>query len=188
MLKSACAQFSHWLSRGVAIPHLSVNVSARQFHNPAFLQQVEYVLRDTGLSPSRLMLEITESVVLEHREESIERMRRLRSLGVLISIDDFGTGYSSLAYLRDLPANEVKLDRSFILTLVHSEQDRALVRAVVELAKVFHFTVIAEGVEEPDQLAILADIGCQHFQGYLRCRPLPVRALEAFLADCPTAG
>ncbi|MGY3927142.1 sensor domain-containing phosphodiesterase [Aeromonas simiae] len=188
VLKSACAQFSHWLSRGVAIPQLSVNVSARQFHNPAFLQQVEYVLRDTGLPPSRLMLEITESVVLEHREESIERMRRLRSLGVLISIDDFGTGYSSLAYLRDLPANEVKLDRSFILTLVHSEQDRALVRAVVELAKVFRFTVIAEGVEEQEQLAILADIGCQHFQGYLRCRPLPVRALESFLADCPTAG
>lgn len=181
VLKSACAQFAHWLSRGIEIPQLSVNVSARQFHNPSFLTQIEYVLRDTGLPPSRLMLEITESVVLEQREEGITRMNRLKELGVLLSIDDFGTGYSSLAYLRDLPADEVKLDRTFIQTLAHSVQDRALVRAIVELSRVFHFTVIAEGVEEEAQLRVLGEIGCQHFQGFLRCRPLPVRALEEYL-------
>ncbi|MFR9718102.1 EAL domain-containing protein [Aeromonas diversa] len=181
VLKSACAQYGHWLSKGISMPQLSVNVSARQFHNPSFLQQVEYVLRDTGIPPSRLMLEITESVVLENRQETIARMCRLKALGVLISIDDFGTGYSSLAYLRDLPADEVKLDRSFIQTLTHSEQDRAIVRAIIELSRVFHFTVIAEGVEEEAQLAVLGELGCQHFQGYLRCRPLPVRALEEFL-------
>ena len=162
-------------------PHLSVNVSARQFHTAGFVQQVEYILRDTGVPPSRLLLEITESVVLENRLESIARIRQLKALGLLISIDDFGTGYSSLAYLRDLPADEVKLDRSFIQTLVHSEQDKAIVKAILDLARVFRFTVTAEGVEEEEQLAVLKALGCQHYQGFLTSRPLPVKALESLL-------
>lgn len=181
VMKTACAQYSFWLNRGLQIPHLSVNVSARQFHTQGFVQQVEYILRDTGVPPSRLLLEVTESVVLENRRESIARMRQLKELGILISIDDFGTGYSSLAYLRDLPADEVKLDRSFIQTLVHSEQDRAIVKAILDLAQVFRFTVTAEGVEEEAQLAILKALGCQHYQGYLTSRPLTVKALEQLL-------
>ena len=137
VMKTACAQYSFWLNRGLAIPHLSVNVSARQFHTVGFVQQVEYILRDTGVPPSRLLLEVTESVVLENRLESIARMRQLKELGILLSIDDFGTGYSSLAYLRDLPADEVKLDRSFIQTLVHSEQDKAIVKAILNWPRFF---------------------------------------------------
>ncbi|MFA7833400.1 EAL domain-containing protein [Aeromonas dhakensis] len=181
VMKTACAQYSFWLNRGLAIPHLSVNVSARQFHTAGFVQQVEYILRDTGVPPSRLLLEVTESVVLENRLESIARMRQLKELGILLSIDDFGTGYSSLAYLRDLPADEVKLDRSFIQTLVHSEQDKAIVKAILELAKVFRFTVTAEGVEDEEQLAILKALGCQHYQGFLTSRPLTAKALESLL-------
>ncbi|WP_429080650.1 sensor domain-containing phosphodiesterase [Aeromonas bivalvium] len=182
VMKTACAQYSFWLNQGRVIPHLSVNVSARQFHTAGFVQQVEYILRDTGVPPSRLLLEITESVVLENRLESIARMRQLKELGILLSIDDFGTGYSSLAYLRDLPADEVKLDRSFIQTLVHSEQDRAIVKAILDLARVFRFTVTAEGVEEQEQLDMLKQLGCQHYQGFLTSRPLPVKGLEALLA------
>ncbi|UBO72701.1 sensor domain-containing phosphodiesterase [Aeromonas rivuli] len=181
VMKTACAQYSFWLNQGFTIPHLSVNVSARQFHTAGFVQQVEYILRDTGVPPSRLLLEITESVVLENRLESIARMHQLKELGILLSIDDFGTGYSSLAYLRDLPADEVKLDRSFIQTLVHSEQDRAIVKAILDLARVFRFTVTAEGVEEQEQLDILKHLGCQHYQGFLTSRPLPVKALESLL-------
>jgi EAL domain-containing protein (putative c-di-GMP-specific phosphodiesterase class I) len=184
-MKTACAQYSFWLNNGLAIPHLSVNVSARQFHTAGFVQQVEYILRDTGVPPSRLLLEITESVVLENRLESIARIRQLKALGLLISIDDFGTGYSSLAYLRDLPADEVKLDRSFIQTLVHSEQDKAIVKAILDLARVFRFTVTAEGVEEEEQLAVLKALGCQHYQGFLTSRPLPVKALESLLGATP---
>ena len=183
VMKTACAQYSFWLNRGFAIPHLSVNVSARQFHTAGFVQQVEYILRDTGVPPSRLLLEVTESVVLENRLESIARMRQLKDLGLLLSIDDFGTGYSSLAYLRDLPADEVKLDRSFIQTLVHSEQDKAIVKAILDLAKVFRFTVTAEGVEDEAQLAILKALGCQHYQGFLTSKPLTVRALESLLGS-----
>ncbi|MGE6121183.1 sensor domain-containing phosphodiesterase [Aeromonas media] len=186
VMKTACAQYSFWLNNGLAIPHLSVNVSARQFHTAGFVQQVEYVLRDTGVPPSRLLLEVTESVVLENRLDSIAKIRRLKALGILISIDDFGTGYSSLAYLRDLPADEVKLDRSFIQTLVHSEQDKAIVKAILDLAKVFRFTVTAEGVEEEEQLAVLKALGCQHYQGFLTSRPLPVKALESLLGATPT--
>ncbi|MCR6551533.1 EAL domain-containing protein, partial [Aeromonas sp. CPF2-S1] len=98
-------------------------------------------------------------------------------------IDDFGTGYSSLAYLRDLPADEVKLDRSFIQTLVHSEQDRAIVKAILDLAQVFRFTVTAEGVEEEAQLTILKALGCQHYQGFLTSRPLTVKGLEQLLGS-----
>lgn len=185
VMKTACAQYSFWLNNGLAIPHLSVNVSARQFHTAGFVQQVEYVLRDTGVPPSRLLLEVTESVVLENRLDSIAKIRQLKGLGILISIDDFGTGYSSLAYLRDLPADEVKLDRSFIQTLVHSEQDKAIVKAILDLAKVFHFTVTAEGVEDEEQLAVLKALGCQHYQGFLTSRPLPVKALESLLGATP---
>ncbi|MFM5093527.1 EAL domain-containing protein [Aeromonas rivipollensis] len=185
VMKTACAQYSFWLNNGLAIPHLSVNVSARQFHTAGFVQQVEYVLRDTGVPPSRLLLEVTESVVLENRLDSIAKIRQLKALGILISIDDFGTGYSSLAYLRDLPADEVKLDRSFIQTLVHSEQDKAIVKAILDLAKVFRFTVTAEGVEDEEQLAVLKALGCQHYQGFLTSRPLPVKALESLLGATP---
>lgn len=187
VMKTACAQYSFWLNNGLAIPHLSVNVSARQFHTTGFVQQVEYILRDTGVPPCRLLLEVTESVVLENRLESIARIRQLKALGILISIDDFGTGYSSLAYLRDLPADEVKLDRSFIQTLVHSEQDRAIVKAILDLARVFRFTVTAEGVEDEEQLSVLKTLGCQHYQGFLTSRPLPVKALETLLGS-QTAG
>lgn len=182
VMKTACAQYSFWLNNGLVIPHLSVNVSARQFHTAGFVQQVEYILRDTGVPPSRLLLEVTESVVLENRQESVAKIHQLKALGILISIDDFGTGYSSLAYLRDLPADEVKLDRSFIQTLVHSEQDRAIVKAILDLARVFRFTVTAEGVEDEEQLDVLRQLGCQHYQGFLTSRPLPVKALESLLA------
>lgn len=122
-------------------------------------------------------------MVLENRHESIAKMRQLKAIDILISIDDFGAGYSSLAYLRDLPADEVKLDRSFIQTRVHREQDRAIVKAALDLARMFRFTVTAEGVEDEEQLRVLKQPGCRHYQGFLTNRPITVKALETLLNE-----
>ncbi|MGL4249087.1 MAG: sensor domain-containing phosphodiesterase [Aeromonas sp.] len=183
VMKTACAQYSAWLSHGLQIPHLSVNVSARQFHTQGFVQQVEYILRDTGIPPSRLMLEVTELVVLKNRLESIARIRQLKQLGILIALDDFGIGYSSLTSLKDLPADEVKLEKILIQNLPYSRQDCAIVKTILDLAQVFRFAVTAEGVEEEAQLAILKELGCLHYQGFLTCKPLPAKALEQRLIE-----
>ena len=132
------------------------------------------------------MLEITESVILENLQDTIDKMQRLRQLGIRLSIDDFGTGYSSLAYLKSLPVNEVKLDRSFINRLADDERDQALVSCIVNLAKVLGFQVIAEGVETDEQLCMLQKLECDLFQGYLRSKPIPPNEFTRLLEQQDT--
>jgi diguanylate cyclase (GGDEF)-like protein/PAS domain S-box-containing protein len=185
VLRQACSQFVYWQSIGMTLPAISVNVSARQFHHRDFLPQLEQIMRESGIPASCLLLELTESVVLENLRETVSKMQAIRLLGVRLSIDDFGTGYSSLAYLKELPVNEVKLDRSFIIRLAEDHKDRVLVATVLALAEVMDFSVIAEGVETEEQLQVLRDLGCDNFQGFLRSRPLPPRELEQLLGFHP---
>ena len=144
-------------------------------------------MQESGIPAPCLLLELTESVVLENLNETVHKMQAIRQLGIRLSIDDFGTGYSSLAYLKELPVNEVKLDRSFIMRLAEDHKDRVLVATVLALAEVMDFSVIAEGVETEEQLQVLRDLGCDHFQGFLRSRPLPVRELEQHFGPHPAS-
>lgn len=183
VLKQACHQYMFWLHQRYTLPSISVNVSARQFHCHDFTDQVTWVLHESGMDPHYLVLEITESVVLENVEDTILKMQHLRKLGVSFSIDDFGTGYSSLSYLKTLPVNEIKLDRTFINQVADDKQALALVSCIVNLAKNFGFRILAEGVETEQQLSTLKTLRCDAFQGFLRSRPLSQYDFTQLLAN-----
>ena len=155
---------------------MSVNLSARQFVQPDLIDQVDTILSETGLDPTTLELEITESVVMDQSEVGIRTLSRLRDMGVRLVLDDFGTGYSSLSYLRHLPLDTIKIDRTFVAGLA-GEADRSIVDAVIALAHGLRISVVAEGIETEAQFEVLRAMGCDVGQGYLFARPLP--AVEA---------
>jgi EAL domain-containing protein (putative c-di-GMP-specific phosphodiesterase class I) len=161
--------------------HVAVNVSARQLAQPDFVDLVARAIDDTGLSSGCLTLEVTESVLLGEPDEVALTMRKLRSRGASISIDDFGTGFSSLGYLERLPVDELKVDRSFVAPLARRGRSRAIVESVVDLAHAVGLTVVAEGVEDAEQGAVLASIGCDVAQGFHFARPLAPDAAFDFL-------
>jgi diguanylate cyclase (GGDEF)-like protein len=165
---------------------MAVNVSARQLRDPGFIRKVEATLARTGVRPDRLELELTESVLMEDLDAAVAFMQRVRALGVRLSIDDFGTGYSSLAYLQTFPINHLKIDRSFVRLLPQS--GTMIASAVIGLAHGFNLTVVAEGVEEPEQLEWLRQAGCDYVQGYLLARPMPFAALLARVLDAQVAA
>ncbi|MFI5842407.1 putative bifunctional diguanylate cyclase/phosphodiesterase [Catenuloplanes sp. NPDC051500] len=162
--------------------YVSVNVSARQFRHPGFMDSVRQVLADSGVPPRALLLEITESLLLREDEQVWADMAALRQTGVRIAIDDFGTGYSSLSYLRHMPIDVLKIDKSFIDDMVHSRKQRALVAAIVQLADTLDLRVIAEGIEEPVHREMLASMGCPYGQGYLFSRPVNAAEIYGWLA------
>ena len=175
VLEQSCRQTLLWDAIDSAPSGLvtSVNLSARQFQQPDLVEQVRHVLAETGISGKRVMLEITESVVMGDAEEAVQRLNALKSLGVSLAIDDFGTGYSSLAYLRRFPVDAVKIDRSFVRGVVENSEDRAIIVAMISLAGALHIDVVAEGIETIEQLTALRDLGCERAQGFLFSRPLP---------------
>jgi EAL domain-containing protein (putative c-di-GMP-specific phosphodiesterase class I) len=179
VLRTACAQLAAWALQA-ATRHLvlSVNVSARQFRQPEFAQQVLDALRESGAQPHLLRLELTESLLLTDTEETIAKMDYLRAQGVGFSLDDFGTGYSSLSYLKRLPLAQIKIDQSFVRDVLTDPNDAAIVRTIMALARSLDLGVVAEGVETTGQLDFLQRHGCQMFQGYLFGRPGPAQALE----------
>lgn len=181
VLLEACHQFVRWHEDGLHLPQLSVNVSAKQFHHAHFVDQVHEVLAETGMEPSALNLEITESVVLGNTEDTISKMSELKQLGISFSIDDFGTGYSSLGYLKRLPVDELKIDRSFIQDIPHDTSNMAIVEAVMAMASHLNFNVTAEGVETRQQLEFLKKQGCTFFQGFLASKPLPADVLARYI-------
>jgi EAL domain-containing protein (putative c-di-GMP-specific phosphodiesterase class I) len=182
VLASACAQLLKWAAHAdTAHYSLAVNVSARQFHHPEFVEHVQSVLQQSGANPQRLKLELTESVLLEDVEDAIAKMLELKALGVSFSLDDFGTGYSSFSYLQRLPIDQLKIDQSFVEGLVSSANDDAIAKTIVALAKTLGLAVIAEGVETEKQRNFLAGIGCYFYQGYLFSRPLPLDQFEALM-------
>ncbi len=182
VLAEACAMLARWASdERTAALDMSVNVSMAQFHRPDFVEQVLAVLQQTGARPERLRLELTESLLLNDLEGTIQKMQRLRTVGVRFAVDDFGTGYSSLSYLHRLPLSQLKIDRSFIWDALKEGHGAAIVRMIVALGKTMGMSVLAEGVETPEQLAFVMAEGCHYYQGYLYSRPLPEAQLAKFL-------
>jgi len=183
VLATACEKLKVWqqnvLTRDLTI---AVNVSAKQFHQPDFVEQVQHVLVESDAPPSRLKLELTESAVLGNIDATIAKMQQIKSLGVRFSMDDFGTGYSSLQYLKRLPLAQIKIDKSFVLDITNNPDDAAIVQTIIAMSKALGLNVIAEGVETDAQRAFLDQHGCHAFQGYLFSKPLPVEEFEARLS------
>ena len=159
---------------------MAVNVSARQFHQENFVDQVLAVLERTKANPRRLKLELTESLLVDDFEAVIGRMSALKERGVGFSLDDFGTGYSSLSYLKRLPLDQLKIDRGFVRDILVDANDAAIARMVIALAGSMGLAIIAEGVETAAQRDFLSREGCHDYQGYLCSRPLPIEEFEAF--------
>ena len=180
-LEQACFQNVAWERQGLPALPTSVNISARLFHQRDLVADVQRVLRDTGLPASRLILEITETTAMGDVESSVPVLRRLADLGIRIAIDDFGMGYSSLLYLKRFPVHFLKIAQPFIQDLVGSQDDAALVQAIVTMAHGLGMQVIAEGVETPEQLFLLQTFGCDSLQGFLFSRPQPTEALLGIL-------
>jgi diguanylate cyclase (GGDEF)-like protein/PAS domain S-box-containing protein len=183
VMRTAVATAAGWRrDHPGAAPYVSVNVSARQFRAPGFMDEIRGTLAAEELPPQALLLEITESLLLRDDEQVWTDLATLQALGVRIAIDDFGTGYSSLSYLRQMPIDVVKIDRSFVRSMAGSPQQAALVDGIIRLAHTMGLAVVAEGVEETAQRDLLLDMGCQHAQGFLFARPLPVGELAPWLA------
>jgi diguanylate cyclase (GGDEF)-like protein len=182
VLDTACAQLKVW-EQDPRKNHLklSVNVSAKQFHQANFVQQVESTIARHRVNPSLLNLELTESMLLSDTESTITCMNQFKKLGVNFELDDFGTGYSSLQYLKKLPLYQLKIDQSFVRDITEDANDRALVATIIILAHSLGLKVIAEGVETAEQLQYLKDNDCDHYQGYYFNQPLPIEEFEALL-------
>jgi len=180
VLRTALAQLSAWYRQGIRID-MAVNLSAADIVDPGMLEFILGALRDTQLAAGSLTLEITESVLLHEPEAARRNMELLRVAGVRFSIDDFGTGYSSLSQLRELAADELKIDQSFVRTLTHGSEHAALIRAIIELGHGLGLRIVAEGVEEESQWRMLAAMGCDSSQGYLTGRPQPAEDLAPLL-------
>lgn len=182
VLMQACQQLKRWsdapLTRDLK---LSVNVSALQFSQPDFVQSVRDTIQQSGCDPRLLRLELTESLIVRHVEEVIEKIQALKSLGMTFSLDDFGIGQSSLSVLKRLPLDELKIDKSFIKDILHNTYDHFIVQTIIDMSKNLGHDVIAEGVEIPQQKALLESMGCHVFQGFLFSRPLSLREFEASL-------
>jgi diguanylate cyclase (GGDEF)-like protein len=186
VLRTACQQLAAWRDDPVC-QHLllSVNVSARQFLQPSFVAEVAAVIQETGISPESLKLELTESLVLENVESTIQKMTELKALGVQFSVDDFGTGHSSLAYLTRLPLDQLKIDQSFVRNIGIKATDGVIVQTIIGMARNLGLEVIAEGVETQAQQEFLALHGCTMFQGYFFSQPIPLAAFEVMLSNNP---
>lgn len=179
-LEMACRQYALWLDQGLALDRVAVNVSPREFRQEDYVTRVHDVLKEFGMPPLRLTLEITENLLIQDTDMVRERLQRLKEAGVSFSIDDFGIGYSSLAYLQKLPIDTLKIDGSFIRGVASSKESAAIVSAILDMATRLDIGVIAEGVETDEQLAFLRECGCPQIQGYIYSRPLHADELLAF--------
>ncbi len=166
VLRETCRQVMKWQASGFELPQVSVNLSVKQLERPEFVDTLLEILDETGIEPSRLKLEITESVVMAV-DDAFSLLDRLRKIGISLALDDFGTGYSSLSYLKMLPVQQLKIDRSFVIGIGTNPEDEAIIRSVMALARSLDFEVVAEGVETVEQAAFLKASGCHQLQGFL---------------------
>jgi diguanylate cyclase (GGDEF)-like protein/PAS domain S-box-containing protein len=184
VLQTACNQLTIWAqSEKTANLSMAVNVSARQFYQPGFVSQVIATLEKSGADPSKLKLELTESVMLTNVDDTIAKMQTLQQIGVRFSLDDFGIGYSSLSYLKRLPLNQLKIDRSFVRNLLTDPVDSSIAKMVISLAKDMRLEILAEGVETDAQRNFLAECGCDDYQGFLFSPPLPNEEFTRMLSE-----
>lgn len=181
VLRTACFQTKRWLDEGLPPLRVAVNLSAMQFKQGDLVAMIERILSESQLEPQYLELEITESVAMQDVKTATEKLKLLEQMGVEISIDDFGTGYSSLRYLGQFPINTLKIDRSFVREITHNPNHVAIVTAITALGRSLQLKVLAEGVEQDDQLEVLRRIGCQEMQGYYYSPPLPAEQFAALL-------
>jgi EAL domain-containing protein (putative c-di-GMP-specific phosphodiesterase class I) len=182
VLKTACAQLKEWHDAG--LPHLSVavNLSAKQIQRSDFVERIAGILREVGVDPHRLGVEISESVAMRNVEQAIPNLNSLAEMGVCVTIDNFGTGYSSLNYLKKLPVQKLKIDQSFIQDIATDAADRAIISAVAAMALEMNLGVIAIGVETEEQLEFLKSTGCREAQGFLFGRPSPAEEFGKLIA------
>jgi EAL domain-containing protein (putative c-di-GMP-specific phosphodiesterase class I) len=183
VLRESCTALRGWQERctGRATPGVSVNLSPRQLQQPDLVESVARVLRETGADPAALVLEITESALLDDSEATLAALTGLHNLGLRLAIDDFGTGYSALSYLQRFPISVLKIDRSFIQGMARSGERSALVRAILALGQALGLNVVAEGIETNEQREQLQALGCDLGQGYLFARPVPRQAFDDLL-------
>jgi diguanylate cyclase (GGDEF)-like protein/PAS domain S-box-containing protein len=172
VLKTACEQMVEWDQQQFRVPRVSVNLAAQQIETGQLPRQVRQVLKDSGLAAERLELELTESTILREPAKAISDLVDFRTMGVSLAVDDFGTGYSSLAYLKRLPIDRLKIDRSFVHDIGRDPGDEAICRAIIQMARALGLETVAEGIERKDQAAFLLTEGCQYAQGFLYSRPL----------------
>ena len=182
MLEAACEQLRDWQDNVLTEDlHLSVNVSARQFRQVNFVEQIRRTIAAFGVSPTKLKLELTESLVFDNVEDSIKKMRELRAIGIQFAMDDFGTGYASLSYLKSLPLSQIKIDRSFVRDIAIDRDDEIIVQTIISMANNLGLEVIAEGVETAAQLEFLSKNGCKVFQGFLFSKALSQAEFSQFI-------
>ncbi|MFK5948217.1 MAG: EAL domain-containing protein [Methylococcales bacterium] len=173
VLTEACQQIKLWQQAGLYIEHVAVNISPRQFRQGNFVEQIKNAVAIAGIEAKYLMLELTEGIVIDNISDTINKMLKIKEMGISISIDDFGTGYSSLAYLKQLPLTQLKIDQSFVRDINIDSSDEVIVESIIALAHKLGLDVIAEGVETAEQLQFLQDNGCEKYQGYYFCHPMP---------------
>lgn len=183
VMREACLQNKAWQDKGLAPMRLSVNFSARQFQQSAFIATVAEILKETNLDPRWLELELTESSIMKEPEQAIEKLHELKLMGIKVAIDDFGTGYSSLNYLKRFPIDTLKIDKTFVADVCKDPHDTAIVRAIITLGHALDLMVIAEGVETQEQLEYLRSLGCDVVQGFLFSKSLPAPAFEELLVE-----
>ncbi len=183
-LATAMQQCSTWHKNGYPIK-VAVNLSAKDLLDAKLTDRIGQLLSQHDMQPDWLILEITESAVMQDMQKAMDMLRQLNAMGIILSIDDFGTGYSSVAYLKKLPVHEIKIDKSFVMELSQSREDAVIVRSTIEMGHNLGFRVIAEGVEDEHALRLLSEFGCDLAQGYFFSRPLPVSEFEGWLRDSP---
>lgn len=188
VLNAACRQMKEWRDAGVALKHVSVNVSPRQFQHQDFVSKVTAALKEHNLPASCLMIELTESVVVESFAEAKIKMQELIAMGIRISMDDFGTGYSSLSYLSELPFHELKIDQRFVRNLFNDDKNSSITKTIIAMAKSLDLVVLAEGVEEEAQLNFLDEHDCSLYQGYLFSEPVAADALTKLVQSAENSA
>jgi diguanylate cyclase (GGDEF)-like protein len=183
VLQTACKQQVIWKEKGLNNVKVAVNISIRQFQQPEFLTILTNTLKETGIEPSHLELELTESIIMDDVENSIDLLREIISMGIKLAIDDFGTGYSSLEYLKKMPLSCLKIAMPFVREICDNKDDRAISTAIIQIAHSLELNVIAEGVEDKKQYELLESLQCDIIQGYLVSKPQPVNEIEGFLKE-----
>jgi diguanylate cyclase (GGDEF)-like protein len=185
VMREACAQMQRWQAMFPVDPplYVAVNLSSKQFSQSTLIDKVADILKETGVNPSSVKLEITESLVMENIDTATDMLRQLRALGIKLAIDDFGTGYSSLSYLHRFPIDTLKIDRSFVTRMSENNENTEIVRTIVVLAQNLGMDVVAEGVETNEQLVLLQKLGCENGQGYFFSKPVAAEGAERIIAE-----
>ncbi len=182
-MERACRDAVALQQQGLLRGKLAVNLSPMQFHRPSFMSTLGNILRDTGLAPENLELELTEGILMHDTDRAIGILHELAAIGISTAIDDFGTGYSSLSYIRTLPVGKIKLDGSFVRGVIDNRKDAAVCKGIIAMARELQLRVVAEGVETHAQFEYLKSHGCEVFQGFLFAHPMPLAAVSVWLRE-----